>query len=119
MDAASMTAAAARRTSGLTRSWRRGHVEDVIAPRRHVEIESLADQIAAIALVGDRRVHEVAQDDFTSSQVPIRHVEVTLPLRRTVVDRDQQAPAPTRPAERDKALPRRIVVPRRPGGQEP
>src|SRR4030095_466159 len=112
-------------TLGLTRAWlgapssARGHLEEVIAPGRHVQIEPAPGELVAVAIVHRGRAHQVAQLQLTPRQVRVGYAHVALPLRRAVVDGGEEPAAAPVPGKRDEALPRGIALPRGPRLEEP
>src|SRR5438105_4835593 len=88
-------------------------IEDVVAPRRQVEVEPARGQVVAVTVVACWP-QEVAQAELPAAQVR-RHVDVALSLRWAVVDHDQQAPARLAlPGEGEELIPGGVVAPGRP-----
>src|SRR4030095_3627487 len=111
-------------TLGLTRSRlgapssARDHLEEVVAPGRHVQVEPASGELVALAIVHRGRVHQVTQLQLTPRQIRVGCPDVPLPLRRPVVaGREEPAAAPV-PGKRDEALPRGIALPRGPRFEE-
>src|SRR5262245_43374902 len=90
-----------------------GHVEDVAAPRRQVQIEAARLEVAAVAIVAGV-AGEVLQPHRAAGQPGPGRTDVALAPVAGVVDGDEQAPAVrTLPGPGEEAIPGPVAVPGR------
>src|SRR5215510_1928476 len=99
------------------RSLQGCHVEDVVGPRRHVEVEASREELAAVAVVA-RGAHHVCEPHHASRVIREWKAHVALALVVGIVHDDEPPIFAVLPRPDDEAIPGVVAPPRRSAFQE-